>query len=567
MKKALFEDFCNVIKTKNDAKFVIWGASVKGMLLLNWLVKIDAGNRVICFVDGNKRLQGKKIKGIEIKDPQEITFDRDDIVVLIASSAVTSIEEEIRNTSQTVAYEDMTRFCVPPIIEDTFGIYGKDKYYAIVGYKKNYDVEINYLRQFHIEINDVFCPEDAVNTNKENTIFVIVDQEHLAIEKVLINGGLHQNTDFVVISEVFFDHYNYVRSDTVLNAFDDRPAETKGWSDLFCPLPFTQLYYYEDRADICSPSWNNNINVGSPQERSIEEIWNSEKAKEIRRSVLDGSFKYCNEEMCWRISEGKLFRKSDIEDAKYRKIIDEGITEIEGGPEFLNIGYNPICNLHCRMCRHGAFGIDEDVKNRSIKNLKEYNFRNLKRLIIPGNGELFANKDYLDILLHIDEYHFPVLEAIWIYSNGVLFNEDNWNKISFLAERYKIKIFISTDSVCRETFMRIRRGGDYDQFLKNLKMLSRKRREGRFDKLYLPFCVQRMNFREMEDFVAFAKDIGADCVHFEKLFNSSVSECVHRPENVYYEEFLGHLEKAIDTGKRIGIETEVKPFVKLLGSV
>ena len=188
----------------------------------------------------------------------------------------------------------------------------------------------------------------------------------------------------------------------------------------------------------------------------------------------------------------------------------------------------------------------------------------MKRLIIPGNGELFANNDYMEFLLHIEEYNMPNLEAVWIYSNGVLFTEDNWNKISFLAEKYKLKIFISTDSICRETFMKIRRGGDYKQFINNLEMLAKKRKEGRYDKLYLPFCVQRENFREMKDFVCFAQAMGADCVHFEKLFNCNISECVHRPENVYYEDFVSILKEAVQKGEELGIEVETKPFTTIL---
>ena len=73
-----------------------------------------------------------------------------------------------------------------------------------------------------------------------------------------------------------------------------------------------------------------------------------------------------------------------------------------------------------------------------------------------------------------------------------------------------------------------------------------------------------MNFREMSEFVSFAFENGADSVHFEKLFHAPISECVHRPENVYYNDFISELKRAIEKGKKLGIEVEVKPFMNIV---
>lgn len=327
----------------------------------------------------------------------------------------------------------------------------------------------------------------------------------------------------------------------------------------------TLTSYYEFMADICSPTWNSNTSVGNPQELSIEQLWNSPKAQEIRRSVLNETFDFCNTDICWRILEGKLERRDEVKDPVMRNIIKNNITVIPGGPEFINIAYNPVCNLYCRMCRDERIvQMDEKHKNKTISDLKNYKFFNLKRLIIPGSGELFANKDYIELLQNINEEQFPKLEAIWINSNGVLFNERNWNKISHLSSRYKIKVFISTDSVCKETFTKIRRGGNYASFKDNLKTVRELRHRGEISKLYFAFCVQRINFREMSEFVSFAHENGADSVHFEKLFHAPISECVHRPENVYYDDFVCELKKAIGKGRKLGIDVEAKPFMDVV---
>lgn len=345
---------------------------------------------------------------------------------------------------------------------------------------------------------------------------------------------------------------------------DKGTTRDKHMQEYFCPLPFTQLYYYEDHSGICSPTWNNRVSTGDPRECSIEELWNSSVAQEIRASILSGSFYFCNEEMCWRMLEGKLFKKSEITDPKWLEIINGNKLSVEGGPEFLNIGYNPACNLKCRMCRKEIVPIGTVKEpDNLVQRLKDYNFINLKRLIIPGNGEIFLNKDYMNILMNIDDFQFPALEAIWIYSNGILFTPENWNKISYLAKRYKLKIFISTDAAKEETYQKIRKG-NFKVLLKNLKMLSEERKKGNIHKLYLPFCVQKENFREMKEFVYFAKAVGADCVHFEKIFNSVIDECVHRPENVYFEDFKKQLKQAVEVGEKEEVEIDYKPFVGLI---
>lgn len=548
-----------------NKKIIVWGAAVKGRVFKKWLERASCIDRVECFVDSDIMRHGKTIEGIPICAPEILSDKDNDYVVYIASAATEAISKNIEQINPKVKYAEVCQFCVSSRIEETFSVYKEKVSFYILGDNGEYKREAEYFSRFGIDISSVIRVSELKEKQREDkNVYLLVDTEHIRIENELIKRGYHYNIDYVVMPEIFVEEYIYTKDGKCPENFDKGNEADKGLKEYFCPLPFTQLFYYDYRSDICSPTWNNNVNVGNPQEMNIGEIWNSEKAKEIRASVLDGSFKFCNEDICWRMLEGKLLKKDDITDAKLRDIIDNNKVVIEDGPEFLNVGYNVACNLYCRMCRDGFVFDNPEVKKKALQNIKDYDFKNLKRLIIPGNGELFANKDYMDILMNIDDFKFPALEAIWIYSNGVLFTEENWNKIAFLGKRYKLKIFISTDSVCEETFMKVRRGGSYDKFMNNLKMLVRKRHQGEFYKLYLPFCVQKENFREMERFVYFAKELGVDCVHFEKLFNNSISESVHRPENVYYEEFVKQLLLARDAGKKCGIEVEMKPFTDIL---
>lgn len=558
-----FKKLQSELNKVNDKKLIIWGAAAKGKFIKKWVDFLGYKDYLVGFVDKNVFKQGQRLLGLDIYGPECIRQYDESYVVLIASVYVNDIVDELKELNSKVEYIDCCEFAVLSRIEETFSVYSKKRYYLLRDHLQ--EEAVSYLKLYGVDVEKTMTVDEVEPDNgNSDIVYIIISKDHIAIEKELIKKGYSYNKDYVVLTEIFEDEYHYTKKKCVSRVVDRGTMGDKHMEEYFCPLPFTQLYYYENRSGICSPTWNNGVSTGSPRNYSIEELWNSPMAQTIRASILSGSFCFCNQEMCWRMLEGKLFKKSEITDPKWLEIINGNKLSIEGGPEFLNIGYNPACNLKCKMCRSEIVPVGriKDSDNL-VQNLKDFNFTNLKRLIIPGNGELFLNKDYMDILINIDDFQFPSLEAIWIYSNGILFTQENWNKISYLAKRFKLKIFISTDAAKEETYRKVRRS-NYKVLLDNLKMLSDERKKGNIYKLYLPFCVQKENFREMTEFVHFAKSVGADCVHFEKLFNNVIDECVHRPENVYYEDFIEQLKSAVETGKKEEIEIDYKPFVSLI---
>ena len=51
----------------------------------------------------------------------------------------------------------------------------------------------------------------------------------------------------------------------------------------------------DGRVRMCG--WTNFF-IGNLTENTIEEIWNGELANEFRKSMLDGSYMYCNHSKC-----------------------------------------------------------------------------------------------------------------------------------------------------------------------------------------------------------------------------------------------------------------------------
>ncbi|MDH3236751.1 MAG: SPASM domain-containing protein, partial [Alphaproteobacteria bacterium] len=120
----------------------------------------------------------------------------------------------------------------------------------------------------------------------------------------------------------------------------------------FCARPFESLEMQENGSIyLCCPVWLP-TRAGNLVSGNAREIWNSERARAARAAILDGSFAYCNKEMCPEIQAGTLPTIEEArKDPRHREIIDEKKTVIDGIPRFINFSHDRSCNLTCPSCR------------------------------------------------------------------------------------------------------------------------------------------------------------------------------------------------------------------------
>ena len=153
---------------------------------------------------------------------------------------------------------------------------------------------------------------------------------------------------------------------------------------MFCPIPFTELRIrVTGDCFICCPQWNNFKTIGNVFETpNLEEIWNSEVAQEIRRSMFDRSFRYCNLDLC------------QVEKSRYTDHYENAI--VDKGPSFIALNYDPSCNLYCKMCRNEKIMIPRAQQERLIEfqtNLiKSPYFRDTSMINVTSTGDPFASK-------------------------------------------------------------------------------------------------------------------------------------------------------------------------------
>ena len=105
-----------------------------------------------------------------------------------------------------------------------------------------------------------------------------------------------------------------------------------------CVQPFTAIEIdINGNVFTCCPSFINYYNIGNIYEsKSLEELWNSEKARNLREKILNNDYSLCNLELC---------RQKRLESAEN---LTANSTNL---PKYITLAYDKECNLQCITCR------------------------------------------------------------------------------------------------------------------------------------------------------------------------------------------------------------------------
>ncbi len=301
-----------------------------------------------------------------------------------------------------------------------------------------------------------------------------------------------------------------------------------------CPKPFDTLLI--DKFGSCylceCTSWLPQ-SVGNVQLQEIEDILSSNSAKTLRESIVDDSYRYCNEKQCaWLLytKTGEVWGK------------DVPVTQIKN----IRLAVDDSCNLSCPSCRNKQIFVTSGVHfktrikiiDKIIKFLKNLNHEVL--IHIGSDGDPFASLIYryfMRVSADIKNLNFS------FQSNGLLLKQ-MYNRTKKIWDRTK-KIGISIDGATRETYELLRQGGSYDKVLENLAFLKEKKKEHDF-KFYLHFVVQKDNYHEMIKIIELAEKYDVDnvCLNkiedwntYENFEEVNITDVQHPEHGKYLEEF------------------------------
>lgn len=281
---------------------------------------------------------------------------------------------------------------------------------------------------------------------------------------------------------------------------------------VFCPRPFDTLLI--DRLGMvyaceCS-SWLPKP-VGNLQLQSIEQILEGERLRRIQGSILDGSYRHCEEKLCSYLQDTRPSVKLWSQDPPPAEL------------KIIRLGIDDSCNLSCPSCRNRVIYEGRGMRLRKrmtyadavLRYLETPNTRTLVH--IGSDGDPFASLVYRHFMRKFSENFLDhPHHKLGLQTNGLLC-KNYMEKNPHLAKKIKY-IGLSIDGCTTNTYESLRKGGKFSTLLKNLEFIKQLHDQHKFELQY--HCViQKTNYREMEDYIRFAEAHGADKIWFNRIMD------------------------------------------------
>lgn len=254
-----------------------------------------------------------------------------------------------------------------------------------------------------------------------------------------------------------------------------------------CMQPFTAIEINGDgEVYTCCPAYINKYSIGNIHEsKNLEEIWNGEKAKELRKRILNDDYSLCNMEIC---------RQKHLDNA-------ENYSEIAPLPQYITLAYDKECNLQCITCRDKKYENPPELiekYNEKIDTLLVPLLKEAKILALSGSGEAFYSK-HSRLLIKKLTAENPNLKFN-INTNGVLFNQANC-KVLGLTGRIN-EVFVSLPAIDEKIYNKIMIGSDLKTVLNNIKWMAK----SKINKITINAVISDINYKEIPELVKFAKE-------------------------------------------------------------
>lgn len=278
-----------------------------------------------------------------------------------------------------------------------------------------------------------------------------------------------------------------------------------------CLAPYKSLRFLPDgNMTVCCH--NNSWSVGTYPQTSILEAWSSKEKLKLQKKISKADFSLgCYE--CLPAFINKNFASTNTSLYENYEINNKF-------PVILDFKIATECNLECIMCsEYSSSAIRKSCHSGNDASL-EFGDNFIRQIseLIPyikearfSGGEPFLNNIYFDI------WDMIILKnpecKISIQTNGTILNQ----KIKSLMELGNFHINVSIDSANPEVYTLIRRNGDFNKLIENLKYFatySQKRKV----LLGITSCNMRDNAYELPGILSLANTLKAKLWYSDVYF-------------------------------------------------
>lgn len=303
-----------------------------------------------------------------------------------------------------------------------------------------------------------------------------------------------------------------------------------------CPVPFKTISVNgEGRGEtfICACLGWLPVPVGDLLDFDcLEDIIASPRAQHIQSTMLDGSYRYCNIDVCQFGVAPVQYRNTEVPEVKLSEIV---------------LVIDQSCNLTCPSCRTELIfykeGPEYDRRRNLLKhmNMMIAKYEHPLKMDLVGNGDPFASKLYIEF---INELEFKHPDSTVLFRTNGLFLKNRWHMVKKI-ERNVRDFQISIDAFSKETYEKVRRGANWEKLLENLDWLH-----ANVDaRVCLMFVVQAANLDDMALTESFLSRYPRWRVHFQKILDWGTwdgeyeSQAVWKHEHPRYADMQAHVER------------------------
>lgn len=292
--------------------------------------------------------------------------------------------------------------------------------------------------------------------------------------------------------------------------------------------------------------WAGYYLLGNLRDNTMSEVYNSEAALEFRRSLIEGTYDYCNEENC-------PYMANNILDSQLIEI-----DEIPEYPEIVSLAYDRRCNYHCTCCISRCDDKMDSKIQEKIENEIRKTLPHVKVFSANGLGEFFVSDSMLKL---VSEWNPKEIEhaKFEMETNGSLFNQKNWEKIKNIGEA-DLSVIITVHSFDEAAYQYLSGTSiKISQIEDNLRFVKSLREQEKINFLEIALVAQERNFRTLPTFIRRCLDeFGADRVRVrrflpEKAMDENIEWFfdVRNPLHPYHKEYLKVMEDPIFQDPRV----------------
>jgi hypothetical protein len=273
-----------------------------------------------------------------------------------------------------------------------------------------------------------------------------------------------------------------------------------------CKVPFEMLEIHDESYFLCCASW---LKKYLPKNQPMKDVWNSDEAKDIRKSIIDGSYQHCDKKQCPYLSQLTNLNKNILGPIKTRSEMEPDFLknynlqtgEMSQGPKTVHMSFDRTCNYKCPSCRIEMIvantGKIEKI-NSTIEEMETLYSNSIETIYCSGTADPFASVSYRNFLRNFNPKKYPNLKHIHLHTNASLWNKEMWDSMPNI-HKYVNSCEISIDAGTQYTYENVTRlGGKWDNLINNLKFIST---INSLQSVKCSFVAQQSNYNEMEIFL------------------------------------------------------------------